>query len=106
MRVRLVTSQPPTARDFASKAALGELCPPEQDDCTWSSCSLHKKIKTLLSYKRLRMERPYIAMLNIPKGVGKHLMGSSKRGHIDFWRYNGVCLTEFVQNAEGLNDDK
>ena len=102
---RLVANQTPTPQDFASKAALGDTCPLDTDECNWSSCSLSKRAKSLLKYKRLKVEKPFIVTLVIPIGVGRHKLGDSKRGHLDFWRYSGHCLTTFVQKVEGANDD-
>lgn len=103
---RLVANDPPSEIDFASKAALGEPCPVGTCQCSWRSCSLFAKAKTLRSYPRLRNEYPYLAELNIPAEIGKYLKGSSKRGHIDFWKYSEVSLAGCVVNVEGPENDK
>lgn len=105
MRVfRLVGNEEPTVDDFASKAARGLICPNGTDSCSWASCSLFKDARTLLKYTRLRSELPYLVTLHIPSGVGVHKVGG-KRGHVDFWRYNGSCLTECVVAVEGPHND-
>lgn len=102
---RLTENGPPRSGDFASKAALGESCPPDISECDWASCSLYRKAKSLRKYTRLREERPYLVKLSIPNGAGKFKLGSSKRGHVDFWRYSGTCLTNFVVEIEGPQND-
>lgn len=98
---RLVKNAPPITSDFASKAAQGIPCPDNDSDCAWASCSLFKKASSLRKYPRLRAEYPYLAQLSIPTGKGMFRVGESKRGHIDFWRYADVCLSEFVVSVEG-----
>lgn len=102
---RLVSSQTPTIADFNSKAAQGHVCPAHLDACSWASCSLFKEARSLLKYTRLRLERPYLATLKIPIGVGMHKI-SGKRGHVDFWSYSGTSLSGCVVAIEGPHNDQ
>lgn len=91
----------PLPSDFASKAAREEQLPNGEDLCRWSSCSLYEKASSLRKYKRLRAKYPYMAELSIPEGVGRWAI-SGKRGHVDFWRYAGNCLTDHIVQVEKL----
>ena len=101
---RLIPNPNPSPLDFSSKAELGLPCDENADPCAWASCSLFTKVKHLLRLKRLRAEYPYLVKLNIPAGVGLHVAGG-KRAHLDFWRYAGTDLTNYVVSVEDANND-
>jgi hypothetical protein len=98
---RLVANAVPNSDDFASKAARGEPCDDTALQCAWASCSLFKKARSLSKYTRIREEYPYLATLRIPADAGRFKGGESKRGHVDFWRYAGKCLSAYVVSVEG-----
>ena len=95
---RLVANRLPALGDFASKAHRGEPNLTGANDCSWASCSLFKDVKPLRKLTRLRLEYPFIAKLSIVEGTGRHI--ANDRGHIDFWRYTGKCLSACVIAVE------
>lgn len=97
---RLIPQATASAADFASKQAMGEVCAPGSDSCSWASCSLYFDIRPLRKFKRLNKEKPFVARLAIPQGVGRYIV-NEKTGHIDFWRFSGNCLSGFVLAVEG-----
>jgi hypothetical protein len=100
--IRLVANDPAIDADFYSKAKLGHVMPSGADACGWSSCSLYRDIKPLLKYKRLRQERPFQAVLEIPAGHGLHVENPAT-GHVDFWVFAGNSLATTVISIQVAN---
>lgn len=101
---RAVRTNPPSAVDFKSQAALGRpKRDPSASDCQHASCSLFTCRMTLRNIFT-KMPKPrrtfnYIATLKIPSYAGLSQVNDK---HVDLWIYNGFDPLSAVTKVEQL----